>query len=233
MLGALNPLPFRCGGGPTPSSKAYRTLVDAMGDGGTAEDDSGIDGLWRRSRAKGLAAASSAKRRALLQSWPHLATDAIPYYERVLGLTPPTGASLTARREAVVAAFVAQLDAALPQVRLQLQAIDERLDVLEVPESRTRYTHFGRAFGPLDSSLEGPFGLDGYATAPNYATDFVVIVHFDTGYTGALTVADGRIREQVVALMLKLLPSWVSFRIVTATRFILDESPLDLTGFGT
>ncbi len=233
MLGSLNPLPFRCGGGPTPSSKAYAFLRGAVGEGGSAEDELGIDGLWRRSRAKGLAAAGSSKRRALLQFFVHIATDAIPYYERLLGVTPPTGASLTARREVVVAGVTAQLDAAIPQIALQLQAIDARLALLDVPPNRSRYTHFGRAFGPLDASLEDDFGPNHHLTAPNYATDFVMIVHFDVGYGGALTAADARIRERAVVLMLKLLPSWVSFRIVTATGFILDESPLDLTGFGT
>ncbi len=232
-IGSLNPCPFRVGGGPTPSSKAYAFLRNAVGDGGSAADDSGIDGLWRRSRAKGLAAAGSSKRRAILQFCPHLATDAIPYYERVLGLTPAPGESLAARREAIVAEWTAQLDAAIPQIRIQLEALDPRIVLLDVPEARTRYTQFGRAFAPLDPSLEGVFGMNGYSITPNYATDFVLIVHFNVGYIGAFTVADARIRERIVALMLKVLPSWVSFRIVTDTGFILDESPLDLTGFGS
>jgi hypothetical protein len=232
-VGSLNPCPVRVGGGPTPSAKAYAFLRNAVGEGGSAEDDSGIDGLWRRSRAKGLAAAGSSKRRASLQCWPHLATDAVPYYERVLQLTPAPGASLTARREAIVAEWTAQLDAAIPQVRTQLQALDARVSLLEVPQTRTRYTQFGRAFGPLDASLEGPFGGAGHGVAPNYATDFVVIVHFATGYIGPYTVSDGRIREQIVALLLKLLPSWVSFRVVSSTGFILDLSPLDATGFSS
>lgn len=231
MIGSLNPCPTRCGGGPTPSAKAYGQLRRAVGEGGSASDDTGLDGLWRRSRAKGLAAATSAKRRAILQAFPHLATDAVPFYERATGHVAAPDESETARREAATSLWTAQLEVDLPSLGDDLAAIDSRLTLMAATYAAETISHFGRVFGPLDPSLEPTFGATpAHSIAPNFATTFVVRVKFTVGYAGPLTLADARIYERCKARLRDVLPSWVTFSVVTSVGFILNESPLDLTG---
>lgn len=230
-IGALNPCPFRVGGGPTAAEKAYRVTRNAVGKGGSAANDSGIDGLWRRSKAKGLAAASSAKRRALLQAFPHLATDALPSYERTLGIVP--SGNETQRRAVVVPRWVRRPGRSIPDLEASLKAIDARFSLLHPSNETAATTQFGRAFGPLHSSLESPeFGLDGYSAYPNYSTDFIVRVLFDVGYSGGLTPADERLRESARVLLRSSLQSWVDFTIVTSVGFLTGISPVELTALG-
>lgn len=232
MIGALNPCPFLVGGGPTNTSKVYFAMRRAVGVGGSANDELGIDGLWRRSRALGVAAASSASTRAAYQFWPAIATDAIPYYARVLGLVQETGEADCEFAARVYSGWVARLQADVPHLLQQLQAVDSRVSILEPVWTTT--TQHGRVFEPLWAAGEEPaFGLtSGYSIAPNYSTDFVLFVQLDVGHTGAPTGGEQRIMEQLRAVLLDVLPGWVDFRILTDTGFILDTSSLDITGFG-
>lgn len=231
MLGALNPLPMRLGGGPTEVSRAYKTIRDAVGEGGSAPDDRGLDGLWRRSRARGLAAATSATRRAIFNAWPHLATDLLPYYERVLGLVADADAPEATRRAAVVAAWTAQLSATIPSLAEQLVAVDSRLTILALQPSQGRHTQAGRTVPPLWSgSGEPPWGSAVASDYPAEATAFVLQVRFTVGYAAALTSRDSAVLEQALAILRRRLPSWVSWEVTTSTGFEIGVSPLGLTG---
>jgi len=230
-FGALNPFPFQVGGGRTETDKAHRIIRNAVGKGGTASTEDGIDGLWRRSRAKGLSSATGATRRAVLQAWPHLATDAIPYYERATGVTPGVGATDEERRQEATAEFTAQLSAVIPAVAGELAAVDSRLSVLNVDDVKSSTTVAGRVFGPLANDLgEDPFGGDGFSAHPNYSSHFTLYVLFNVGYVTPLTAGDSRKLEQVQRILRKLLPSWVSFYALTSTGFLCGDSPLGLTG---
>ncbi len=230
-IGPRNPIPTRVGGGPSETEKAFGIISRAMGKGGTARRDDGIDGLWRSSRAKGLAAATSAYRRAIYNAFPHLATDFLPSYERALGLAPAPDATDVQRRAAVWAAWVTQASAVVPELEARLQAIDSRFSVVTVSHDYQATTLHGRAFGPHDPGGESPpFGGIGYSIAPNYSTDFTQRVLFDVGYLGALLPSDARKFEEAKALLRKLLPSWVNFTIVTSIGFLCSVSPLTLTG---
>lgn len=213
-IGSLNPLPFRVGGGPTPAQSAYRTLRQAVGEGGSATDDRGIEGLWRRSEAKGLAASSSHCRRALIQSSPQFATDLLPYYERILGLVPQ-GAE-AARRAAVVPLWTKRADNAMPRLLERLQAIDARLSLLEFPHSEAITAQFGRSFAALEPGLETPqFGVvQGHVLFPNYSTDTIVRVLFNVGHVGVLTADELLVTERVNALLRDALPSTTDFTVV-------------------
>jgi len=215
-LGTMNPLPFRVGGGPTPAQRAYSTLRQAVGTGGSAPNDRGIEGLWRRSEAKGLAAASSHCRRALNQAFPHLATDLLPYYERILGLVPEVGATEAQRRDAVVPLWTKRANNSSPSVLLQLQRIDSRLSLLNPPHSGAATAQFGRAFAPLDASLEAPaFGLArGHVQFPNYSTDTIARVLFAVGHSGPLSNEELRIVQRARVLLRDVLPSTTDFTIV-------------------
>ena len=228
-IGPLNPIPTRVGGGPSETEKAYGIITRAMGSGGVARNDDGIDGLWRRSRAKGLAVATSAYRRAIYNAFPHLATDMLPSYERALELTPAPDANEQQRRVAVWQAWIAQAGATVPRLSDELQGIDSRMNVLEVSHDYQATTVHGRAFGPHDAGAEGPFGGLGFTIAPNYSTDFTQRALFAVGYAG-LQASDARKLEQGKAVLRKLLPSWVDFSIVTSTGFLTGTSPLGLTG---
>lgn len=229
-IGPLNPIPTEVGGGASETEKAYGIISRAMGTGGIAQNEEGIDGLWRRSRAKGLAAATSAYRRAVYNAFPHLATDLLPSYERTLGLTAAPGATEQQRREAVWDAYVTQASAVVPELSRRLEAIDARFALVEVAHDYQVTTIHGRAFGAHDVADEVPaFGGPGYSIAPNYSTDFTQKVNFAVGYGGALLPSDGRKYESAKSALRALLPSWVDFSICTSTGFYLNQSPLDLT----
>lgn len=224
-LGSLNPFPFRHGGGPTPASRIYRQLRLAVGRGGSADTEDGIDGLWRRSRAKGLAALESVQSRATLAFFPHLVTDMIPVYERRLGIVPAPDETLVERRKAVVDLWRARLRADTPSLAAKLEAIDPRISLLEPSTSTTSVA--GSAF---ESSDNEPFGGDGYSLSPNFSTDFRVHVLFDVGYDGPPLPSDAALLERIKTVLLSVLPGWVDWQIMTSTGFLLDQSSLDLTG---
>jgi len=240
-LGSVNPLPFRIGGGPTQTQRVYTTLRQAVGTGGSAPNDRGIEGLWRRSEAKGLAAATSATRRAYLNSFPHLATDLLPYYERILGVVPPTGASEAERRAVIVPLWTKRVNNVTPELVDELAAIDARLSVVTEPHSYAVTAQFGRAFAPLDPTAELPaFGLvRGHALMPGYSTDLTVRVLFTVGYTGPLTEADLAIVQRVRRLLLGFLPSDCDFSIAvdpglggTPGQWHVGVTPIGFGGVG-
>jgi hypothetical protein len=231
VLGSLNPLPFRVGGGPTPSSKAYATLRQAVGKGGSAENDRGIDGLWRRSQAKGLAAATSSTRRALLQAFPQVATDALPSDERILGLIAAPDASETQRRAAVVARWTAQPIRSWNELLTALQALDARFSLVLPADSTEVVSDLGRAFEPYDPSNAalGPrFGIRGGCTQlPNYSSRQELRVLFTLGYSSVPKPADQNLIEQAKRLLRSALPSDQDFTIAVGS-WVLGTTPLGL-----
>lgn len=240
-IGSPNPLPFRVGGGPTNAQRAYTALRQAVGTGGSAPNDRGIEGLWRRSEAKGVAAASSAPRRAYLQAFPHLATDLLPYYERVLGVVPPAGASEAARRAVVLPLWTKRVNNVLPELVDELLAIDPRLSLLDEPHSYAITAQPGRAFAPIDPAAELPvFALErGHALMPGYSTDMVVRVLFTVGYSGPLRESELTIVERVKRLLRGFLPSDCDFTIAadpgsggTPGQWHVGVSPIGFGGVG-
>lgn len=227
-IGGLNPLPYHCGGGPSGVERIYSAMRRVVGTGGSAPDQSGLDGLWRRCRAHGIAAAWSAVERATLQFFPHLATDGLPYYSRVTGLVQGRDEPDAAIRQRVWAAFVASLRADCPSIAMDLAALDARVSLLEPDMTVT--TQHGRAFGPLPGATEDPAMVT--SVCPNYSTDFVLYVLFDVGHEGALTTSEQRTLKQIESYLRGVLPAWVTFVILTDDGFALDLSLLDLTGFG-
>ena len=234
MLGTLNPLPFRVGGGPTPMALAYGTLRRAVGDGGSAPNDRGIEGLWRRSEAKGLAAAASHCRRALVQSSPLLATDLLPYYERITGVVPETGSTAAQRRVVATARWTRRIDNSTQVLAAELLKIDPRLTLLESPHSKASTAQFGRSFAPHAAGLEAPtFELAaGHVQYPNYSTDAIVRVKFATNTDGVpLTQDEKTIVERARELLRDLLPSSTDFTICVRS-WQLNSTPIGFGGLG-
>jgi hypothetical protein len=231
VIGSLNPSPLRAGGGPTPSSKAYATIRQAVGKGGSAENDRGIDGLWRRSQAKGLAAATSSSRRALLQAFPQLATDALPSYERILGLIAAPDASDAQRRAAVVAHWTAHPVRSWNELLAALQALDARFSLALPADSTEIVSDLGRAFEPYDptNSALGPrFGIPGGCTQlPNYSSRQELRVQFPIGYSGPPNPTDANLIARAEQLLRGALPSDQDFTIAVG-NWTLGVTPLGL-----
>jgi hypothetical protein len=240
-LGSNNPLPFRVGGGPTPTQRAYETLRQAVGEGGSAPNDRGIEGLWRRSEAKGLAAGASHCRRALLQAFPHLATDLLTYYERILGIIPETNATEAQRRVVVTEAWTKRAASDTPTLAERLDAVDPRFSIIESPHEQAATVQDGRVFGPLATDLEEPpFVLErGHVQCPAYSSDQVVRVLFAVGHTGPLTSAELAIVERARAVLRDALPTTSDFSIAvdsgadaTPGRWHVGVTPIGFGGVG-
>jgi hypothetical protein len=223
-------VPVRVGGGPTEEDKAYRVLKSAEGVGGSAQDDSGIDGLWRRSMARGLAAATSDYRRAVSEAFPFAATDLISYYERALGLTVDETAPLADRRDDVAAAWPEQLSALLRDIEAWLVALDSRFSLLTKDDDKSRIGWFGRWLAPLQYSAEPDFGSQQHSDWAAYSTRWVLQVLFDVGYTDKLTGPDDAKRTKAREYLAEVLPPWWDFWIVTDTGFLTAQSLLGQCG---
>jgi hypothetical protein len=224
-------MPLRPGGGPTEEAKTYRVLRAAVGVGGSAQDDSGIDGLWRWSRARALAAASSARRRAVNNAFPQLATDLLSYYERVLGL--PAGSTLphADRRTAVTELWPASASAAFPDILAALQQIDSRFSLVIPDDDKSGTSWDGRWFGPLTDADEEPaFGGEGFSRLAAFTSRYVLVVLFDVGYLGAYLAADARKAAAADRVLRTALPSFWGWHIVTSVGFLAGVSPVGMTG---
>jgi hypothetical protein len=219
--------PVMLGGGYDEPQKAYRVLLAAEGIGGSADNQDGIDGLWRRSRAVGLSAATSANRRACLNAWPFLVTDLLPYYERVLGVTVPPGQSDTDRRAVVAALWPAKASAIVKDMLSELKRIDSRFSLLTEDPLQSVTDYGGRAFGPMSGVSEATFGGLNFSSVGFYSTHYIIRVLLPVGIPSAV---DNLSMRTAAARLRTMLPSWCDFTITTSTGFLCDTSPLDTTG---
>lgn len=226
----MRSFPFFLGGGPDENDKAYRTLRSAVGVGGSATEDGGIDGLWRRAKAKGLAAGDSAIRRAILNFFPQSSTDTIPYYERILGIYPGPGSTLTDRRNTVFALWPAKTSARYADVQTALRRIDSRFTVLRVPDTQRTTARTGRCLAPHAGSSEPAYGTRHSSALARSSNRTTYRVRLDVGSQRKLTVTERNSVRQAKARLRVMLPSWCSFTITTTTGFVLGTSPLTTTG---
>jgi hypothetical protein len=226
--GSFNPWPFEFGGGPTDEESIYNALRSAVGEGGSAKKDDGIDGLWRACCAGGLAALGSFAERAATQAFPNLATDHIPVYEELYGITPPEGATDEDRRQVIAARYVDRLLADEPDLAVALADIDVRATLVAIPPAISTTVQLGKAFEPQDGfpTYGGARLSTGY---PNFSSDFYVPVLL-TIATTLPTPVDLTSINALKRHLREALPAWVDFDVLTSTGpFILDVSPLDLT----
>ena len=232
-FGWHNPWPFEWGGGPTIVEKHYLVLRRAVGVGGSALDEESVEDLWRQRKAIMVAALDAVAERAFLQFFPDKAQDSLPYYEQLLGVVAGPGQSDEARRQAVVPAFIADALADTGRAVDSLLRIDERFGIIEQTHESAAATVLGRAFEPFNGSPDFDSGDASVKSSsfPNYSDDFMVTVLFSG------SAVPGKVEREIIdqgaRLLNTMLPAWVGFRIITGTGFILDQSPLDITGFGT
>lgn len=222
------------GGGPSDVEAIWQALRDAVGKGGAAAEDT-IEDLWRQARARAIAFSSASMERAALQVFPNLATDWIEYYESLLGVVPPVGATEQDRRDEIARRFARELRADGQNLLTALQEIEPTSELLAVDPDKTTVAQFGVAFNARPYTA--PFGTDNASNYPAYSTDMIVTVRItlEVGVTQIPVLTYQRQEETLN----ELLPAWVDFAVTQVgstgtTGFYLDgafDSYLDLTAF--
>lgn len=228
-FGWHNPMPMTFGGGATRTERTYVTLRSAVGRGGSAQDDSGIEGLRRKVIARAVASVVSGGERAAMQAFPHLATDLLPYYERIYGLADDPDLTEAERREAAAQLYTLQLAASLPELAASLQAIDPRFSILSIDDSLSIVTVEGRAFEDYDGAE--PFGGGRQSTAlPNYSTryDVIALLELEDGVTPG--IAELRVMQRAARLLHDVLPTDATYHIITHLGFAVGVSLLGFNG---
>jgi hypothetical protein len=228
-IGWQNPVPFEVGGGPTAEERAQRALLDAVGRGGAAADqDDSVDGSWRQAVAEALGVLSGYGEHALLQGFPHTASDGVETFEDVLRLEPPVDESVEDRRQAATARWVDRSGADCPSLSEHLEAIDPRLSLIsDVEWDDEDTTVLGRTIG--DSAESYGETLVG-SSWPNYSGEFRIYVLFDTGSVDPLTATEQVIVQRAKDYLCEALPSVYDFAVITSRSFLVGTSPLGYTG---
>jgi hypothetical protein len=235
-IGSSNPLPTQVGGSPSRYERTYAALKRLMGDHGVPEDEYEIDALWRQAKSRGLAFIGSYDEHAAMQAFPHTATDLIGDYEEVLGLPTDEEVPYELRRQEVVPRWVGVPESWSSRLEAQLQAIDGRASLLNIPwvqQSTTQAGRYYEPFSPVSGEEYDTFGSRRNTLYPNVSSACMAVVKFDIGNGIVPSAQVLRQAEQMKDLMNDILPGDVDFRIVYATGFYLDSSLLDATGFGT
>jgi hypothetical protein len=223
-------VPMQIGGGPDLPTRAYQVLRAAVGEGGTAATEDGIDALWRWTRAIGFAMGLASFERAIANFSPVSATDKLTAFERALRIIVPPGRDEQTRREAVQALFPAQARNDPRSLVDQIESIDSRLSIQLADDSVEWISDDGRCFGPTTAVGEGYFGMTGASDTAYYTSRCVLRVLFDVGHTGPLLSDESRIAGLVRTRLRRVLPSWWDFVIITSIGFIAGVSPVGLTG---
>jgi hypothetical protein len=225
-LGWHNALPFQVGGGPTQSESAYEAMKKAVGEGGYAKNEEGIDGLWRAARAQSIASLNLGDEIAAVQAFPNLATAHLGYYEWLFYITPPEGATLEERQRVVAERYTAEIQASIPEIDQQLKVIDQRAEVLGIVRATSTIVQLGKAFEPQDGLPD--YGVRTATSWPNFAGDFVLTVLLDLGHLVA-TPAELLIIERIKRFLPTVLQGWMTFQVCTSVGFVANLSPIDVT----
>ena len=228
-----NPFPQEFGGGPTLVERHYNELVAAVGKGGTAVDkEDSLDAIWRQCKARANASLDAFSERAAIETFPGLATSLLPYYEEVLLIVPPVDSTLTERREVARRAWIREFRSDGPSLEAGLRDIDTRFTIVNQSIETTATTLEGRPFEPFSGTPS--YGGNNHRSTqfPNFSDDMIVYVLFDLGAGAIPTQPERRLIVEAQTLLNDTLPSWVDFQIITANRFKLGVSRLDITGLG-
>lgn len=222
-----NPIPALVGGGTTDTERVYRMLKSSVGKGGSARSEDAIEAIWRAAKARTIALALTADERAALQALPHKATDALPYYERLLGISLEAEASDDERRDAARARFTETASIVSNEIEHHLQTVDSRFEVIAFDAAVTTTTNAGRRFQDLAATLPFGGGRKG-SRVPNYSTAFIVTARLELD-GDAPDAADRLVINEAKRYLAEVLPAWIGLQIVSHVGFRLDIDRLDLT----
>lgn len=231
---------------PTREDLIYNAWRSAVGRGSTASSPQAIEVLFRRVHSRAIAAVADMGERAALEAFPNLATDLLPYYERLLGLTDDPDLTMDQRRAVAAALYTLEVASDVPGIKAALVQLDERFDVIIPNADRSLTTMMGRAFE--DMAGAEPFGGGRLSTrwpAFNGMLVLRVVLELGSGVHDSLpggssddlifgtpTTAERRTMRLARALLHDVLPATMDIQIATHRGFRLDVSPLDLTSFG-
>lgn len=239
-LGWTNPLPMALGGGPTDIENMWRAMRAMMGGEHGPGPEGGIDDLARQQKATSLAGAERAIERALLQTFPALATDALPIWEELL---LASGADTTVTlRELLVLAWLPPDGATTPHLTADLTTISAQLTIQIEDVDDVHTTIAGKYQAPNDDipsfGTTSPPGIS--AVLPMFATRDILraVYTLEAGETEIPAVA----ADDVTRLLSRRLPAWQTWTLVQlddddGAGFFLDggangNSLLDVTAFG-
>lgn len=223
-------LPLRIGGGHDGPEATYRMLRSTQGIGGSASNDEGIDGLWRRARAIGLEAGDSAIKRAINNYFPFLAQDTLAYYERKLGLVAAPGESDPERRAEVSALWPAKASARKADVESELRRIDSRFSLLAISDTVKSCSRPGRCLAPNSGSGEPTYGTRHCSPLARPTSRAMWRARLNVGSTRVLTLTEKASIRAAKTRLRRLSPSWLSYTITTTSEFLLGTSRLGITG---
>jgi hypothetical protein len=231
-LGNRNPIPFKIGGGPSKTQQALGALNQSVGKGGASPDGT-IRAAWYLAKARGLSA-SYADERAINQTFPDLATDALPVYEEILDTPPAPDASEQKRRDDNTRLWTLSNVATTSDLEDALQEIDSNITIEDIDRDYTTVTQLGRAFQdeiPTDPDASGPpFNIGKQTDWPNYSNEMVCYTNLNL--SGVPTAVNLKNIEEAKAVLNDRLPSWVDFVTFSGIGFFLDVDLLDLGAFG-
>lgn len=208
-MGWDNALPAEVSGGTTHVAAIYEALRKAVGEGGSAPEQKGLEGTWRAAKAQVIAASLDAYERAVLQALPFFAGEHIPVYERLLAIAPGEDQNDEDRRLAVVQAWTLRLFADMSELNRALNSLSSKLELEELPYDHVVYTLFGRMFPEYGAEAQG------VPQYPNYSSDFILRVTYT--YEFGETSMPSRLRAQVGVHLNAVLPSWMDWRIYEDT----------------
>ena len=216
----------------------YRASRSLVGRGGTPErEDTSILDLWRACRAQAFAIIREGGERAAMQALPDRATDALPYYEKLFGLTPEPGETDEARQAEAAARYTLEVRSTIRDLSTSLTGIDGRFRVTATDVTQEMTTVHGRAFDDFESAepyVEAGEDIPYRRSTdyPNYSSEFIADVVLELG-DGVLPTADERRKiARAAALLHAVLPGHNDISITTHRGFTLDVSRLDLTSLG-
>jgi len=227
---------MQVGGSPTRFEKSYAALQRMVGRNGFSTDDDEIESLWRQAKADAMAALETFDERAALQASPALATDHIPLYEEQLGIESDPNRPDQQRRDIIVPDYTGVPEAWTSGLVQALQKFDNIANVRTRLWENSGACQIGRWYEPFDptSSNDYETGGDRKGTSyPNVSDMHTVIVEYDIGNGVAPSRDQLRKSQQMRAHLNEVCPAWVDHHLVYAVGFILDQSLLDATAFGT
>ena len=234
-LASGNSVPFQAGGSPTRFESTYVAIQRIVGKNGYSTNDDEIESLWRQAKADALAAIGTFDERAAMQASPETATDHIPLYESMLGITTDTERSDQQRRDVIVPDYTGVPEAWTLGLDSALERIDPLITILPRPWLNSGTCQIGRWYEPLNgvSDLYDPGGPRKATAYPNVSDMHSVIIKYDIGGGVVPNREQQRKLNQAIAHVNEVCPSWIAIQSVYSTGFFLDVSLLDATGFGT
>lgn len=235
-LGCGNSLPMQVGGSPSRFEKAYAALQRMVGVYGYSTDDDEIEAMWRASKAHAMATFESFDERAAYQAIPEYATDHIPLYEESLGIETDTSLSDEQRREIIVPDYTGVPETWTSALEEALQRIDSLASIRTRTWANAGACQIGRWYEPYEVSSGTTYDANGDRTNtawPNPSDMHSVIIEYSLGSGVVPNREQLRKTEEMLAHTIEVCPAWNEVHVIYATGFILDQSLLDATAFGT